>query len=498
VCGKGVLVVLVSVVACAAAQNVVCGKGSSTNKEVTVEDKKTYTFKTQKGKKYPGNTECTVKYKMGDSCAKMSFVCNKFNTNNKDKKKCTKGDKLTVTANGKPKAYCKTKKPKVSSTGDISVVFTSDKKKSGSGAICKVKCTEAAGGGTAPTTVTEAPTTVTAAPTEPVPCVNCTTEDDTPCQFPFIIGSKTYDSCTVDYDSAPWCSTKVDGGGNHISGYWGYCTDSCPADEGFPSTGSGPACQVQTVGFPDTCAPQLAKTNKNILFLGNSYTYFNDLPGMVRSLAAAAGFSATVKSVAPGGQTLGGHVSSSLGQITSGDWDVVVIQDQSQRPSFPEGYVYNYIIPEAKTIVDTIRAKNPCTVPVFFLTWGKRDGDSQNCANGNYFCTFEGIQDRLTESYTTFAYLNQPAKVAPAGEAWRNYPNRGALFTSDGSHPSAQGTYLTACTMLETIWGVPCTGNSYQPVGDAAALQALASNTVQARDWAWPGAGGPPCTNCLG
>merc|ERR1711970_901162 len=143
-----VLVVLVSVVACAAAQNVVCGKGSSTNKEVTVEDKKTYTFKTQKGKKYPGNTECTVKYKMGDSCAKMSFVCNKFNTNNKDKKKCTKGDKLTVTANGKPKAYCKTKKPKVSSTGDISVVFTSDKKKSGSGAICKVKCTEAVGSGT--------------------------------------------------------------------------------------------------------------------------------------------------------------------------------------------------------------------------------------------------------------------------------------------------------------------------------------------------------------
>merc|ERR1711970_25379 len=358
-----VLVVLVSVVACAAAQNVVCGKGSSTNKEVTVEDKKTYTFKTQKGKKYPGNTECTVKYKMGDSCAKMSFVCNKFNTNNKDKKKCTKGDKLTVTANGKPRAYCKTKKPKVSSTGDISVVFTSDKKKSGSGAICKVKCTEAAESGTAePTTVTAAPTTVTAAPTEPVPCVNCTTKDDTPCQFPFIIGSKTYDSCTLDLDSASWCSTKVDGGGNHISGYWGYCTDSCPSDEGFPSTGSGPACQVQTIGFPDTCAPQLAKTNKNILFLGNSYTYFNDLPGMVRSLAAAAGFSATVKSVAPGGQTLGGHVSSSLGQITSGDWDVVVIQDQSQRPSFPE----------AKTIVDTIRAKTPCTVPVFFLTWGKR------------------------------------------------------------------------------------------------------------------------------
>merc|ERR1712013_813751 len=307
-----VLIVLVSVLACAVAQNVVCGKGT-TNKEVTVEDKKTYTFKTQKGKKYLPNTDCTVNYKMGDSCKKMSFACTKFNTFNKDKKKCMKGDKLTITANGKSKAYCKKQKkgqPKVSSTGDLSLVFTSDKsKKRSTGAVCKVRCTEASSGSTAaPTTTTAAPTTATAAPTEPVPCVNCTTEDNTPCQFPFIIGSKTYDRCTVDYDSAPWCSTKVDGDGNHISGYWGYCTDSCPGDEGFPSTGSGPACQIQTIGFPD----------------------------MVSSLATAAGFSASVKSVAPGGQTLGGHVSSSLGQITSGDWDVVVIQDQSQRPSFPE------------------------------------------------------------------------------------------------------------------------------------------------------------------
>merc|ERR1712013_723514 len=107
-----VLIVLVSVLACAVAQNVVCGKGT-TNKEVTVEDKKTYTFKTQKGKK---------------------------------------GDKLTITANGKSKTYCKKQKkgqPKVSSTGDLSLVFTSDKsKKRSTGAVCKVRCTEASSGST--------------------------------------------------------------------------------------------------------------------------------------------------------------------------------------------------------------------------------------------------------------------------------------------------------------------------------------------------------------
>merc|ERR1711942_410032 len=136
-----VLIVLVSVVACAVAQNVVCGKGT-TNKEVTVEDKKTYTFKTQKGKKYLANTKCTVNYKMGDSCKKMSFACTKIGL--KGDKKCKRGDKLTVTANGKSKSYCKPKpKPKVSSTGDLSVVFTSDKKQSAAGAVCKVRCIEA-------------------------------------------------------------------------------------------------------------------------------------------------------------------------------------------------------------------------------------------------------------------------------------------------------------------------------------------------------------------
>jgi len=146
------LIVLVSVLACAVAQNVACGKGT-TNREVTVEDKKTYTFKTQqKGKKYLANTDCTVNYKMGSTCAKMSFSCTKFNTFNKDKKKCMKGDKLTITANGKSKAYCKKQKkgnPKVSSTGDLSLVFTSDKsKKRSTGAVCKVRCTEASSGST--------------------------------------------------------------------------------------------------------------------------------------------------------------------------------------------------------------------------------------------------------------------------------------------------------------------------------------------------------------
>merc|ERR1712168_387062 len=140
---RAVLAVVLACCAAVGAQNVVCKKGTSSN-TVTIEDGKGYTFKTQKGKKYLGNTNCAVEYKMGSTCTKMSFVCTKFNTNNRDKKRCKKGDKMTITVGSKARVYCKTKKPRVSSAGDIKVVFYSDKRGSASGAICKVRCTEAA------------------------------------------------------------------------------------------------------------------------------------------------------------------------------------------------------------------------------------------------------------------------------------------------------------------------------------------------------------------
>merc|ERR1719150_2444945 len=89
---------------------------------------------------------------------------------------------------------------------------------------------------------------------------------------------------------------------------------------------------------------------------------------------------------------------------------------------------------DVAAISRAIQETNPCTQPVFFLTWGKRDGDTQNCNNGNKFCTFDGVQDLLTQAYLSMAYVAQPASVAPAGEAWRSYSDRNSLFSGDGPH----------------------------------------------------------------
>ena len=53
-----------------------------------------------------------------------------------------------------------------------------------------------------------------------------------------------------------------------------------------------------------------------------------------------------------------------------------------------------YVLPDVAAISRAIQETNPCTQTVFFLTWGKRDGDHVNCNVHESFCSFEGIQAR--------------------------------------------------------------------------------------------------------
>lgn len=337
----------------------------------------------------------------------------------------------------------------------------------------------------------------------------------TACQFPFYINGKEYNTCTMDYTApgeTPWCATKVDGAGNFLhlqSAAWGYCESNCPADTDSSAT---LACPHSEPAFPEECEARHNSTHKNILFLGNSYTDGAGciaLDFLVRMIAEGAGFSATTERSSPGGKTLEWHATNSLDRIKNGDWDAVVLQDQSQRPSFGAQYVYNYIIPNVLTLTKTMRDTNVCTLPVFFQTWGKRDGDTMNCSPAPYdaLCTFDGVQDQLTQAYNTMAYVSQPAKVAPVGEAWRTYPNRNSLFDADGSHASCSGTFLAAATIFRQIWGVPSSSStySYHTTPDAAALKEQADAIVAAgsgavagpEPWSWPSTG-PPCPACIG
>merc|ERR1719339_627247 len=213
-------------------------------------------------------------------------------------------------------------------------------------------------------------------------CVDCRTLNGTACQFPFYYNGNEYNACIPG--ETPWCATKVDGAGNllHFQGSsaWGYCESTCPT-----YTDSTVACPHSEPAFPEECEARRNSTHKNALFLGNSYTGgCNGIDSVVRQIAEGAGFSATTERSSPGGKTLNWHASNSLNRIKNGDWDAVVLQDQSQRPSFGAQYVYSYILPDVLTLVQTMRETNACTLPVFFQTWGKRDGDTGNCSPAPY------------------------------------------------------------------------------------------------------------------
>merc|ERR1719427_2445782 len=133
------------------AEDVVCTK--KMRKSVTIEEGESSSFKTQAGAKYGPRTRCQVTYKKGSSCPSLNLSCSKFDLDNKNKK-CRGGDKMLVAAEGKKKKFCQNSPPNITVSGDIKLVFTTNKKKQATGAECIVQCS---GGNT--TTVNNTTTT---------------------------------------------------------------------------------------------------------------------------------------------------------------------------------------------------------------------------------------------------------------------------------------------------------------------------------------------------
>ncbi len=229
-----------------------------------------------------------------------------------------------------------------------------------------------------------------------------------------------------------------------------------------------------------------------VLFVGNSYTYSNDLPGMFTQLAASMGETVQTGMVAPGGYTFQGHTTYAATQtaIAQGDWDFVVFQEQSQRPAFPPAQVATEVYPYAAQLAQQVRAANPCTEVVFLMTWGRENGDAANCPSYPPLCTYEGMQQRLYESYVEMAALNN-AWCAPAGEVWRthrnDFPSTGLY--NDGSHPNVLGSYIAATTLASTLFRRSCVDATMVPAGitteQALAVRTMASTIVADETLPW-------------
>ena len=226
------------------------------------------------------------------------------------------------------------------------------------------------------------------------------------------------------------------------------------------------------------CVKVTAQKTKRVLFLGNSYTEYSNLPQIVADIANSTGDTVIVDSNTPGGYTLEAHSTNatSLSQIKQGKWDFVVLQEQSQRPSLPIAEVQANTFPYARILDSIINKYNPCSETIFYMTWGRKFGDGEYCGTSPDVCTYEGMDSLLRLRYMTMAETNK-ALISPVSVAWKyirqNYPLI-ELYNPDNSHPSLAGSYLAACCFYTAIFRKNPTliTNDYTlPPADAAAIR---------------------------
>ena len=245
-----------------------------------------------------------------------------------------------------------------------------------------------------------------------------------------------------------------------------------------------------------------AQNNQTVeaLFLGNSYTAVNDLPLLISQLANASNDVLLYQSNCPGGATLNTHFTNgtSISQITAQKWDVVILQAQSQEPAFSPAQVAQETLPFALKLDSIIHSNDSCTKTIFYETWGRKYGDVANCPFYPPICTYTGMQDRLKASYKLFADTCQ-AILAPAGEAWRQsiaLDSSLNLYQGDNSHPSMEGSYLTACVFYEVLFNKSVVNNSFFASVDPAvalSLQQIAHAVVTDSSSVWNIGAFNPC-----
>jgi len=204
----------------------------------------------------------------------------------------------------------------------------------------------------------------------------------------------------------------------------------------------------------------------SVLFIGNSYTYVNDLPSLFTNLSASGGKTVYTDISAPGGYSLEQHLAdaTTLSKIRQGIWNYVVLQEQSQMPVI-EYWRYNSTYPSATKLDSIIKASRIITKTVFYMTWGRKNG-GQQCV-GSYcspdFINFYHMQDSLKSSYSMISYMLN-ATLSPAGEAWRIAKQLNPdvnLWDADDSHPTLEGSYLTACVFYAVIFNQNPVGLTY-------------------------------------
>lgn len=260
------------------------------------------------------------------------------------------------------------------------------------------------------------------------------------------------------------------------------CFSACASGNDNDAAG-----QTTTQSTTASTAPVVQSRGElSVLFVGNSYTYYNSMPTTIfLEMATAAGYDVNVVSITCGGHSLYQHadpkdaygmkVAKELLPKNVGMYDFVVLQEQSMRPSVGD---YAIFFDAVRDLAG--RAQSIGATPILYSTWGRR-GDSDYLTQTGM--TNEIMTWKLAASYTAIAEeLNIP--VGYVGLAFFEVYTGDSgieLYDPDTSHPSYAGSFLAATTLLAKMTGLDPTEftfNGELSAEDAAVLKQAAKNAV--------------------
>lgn len=235
-------------------------------------------------------------------------------------------------------------------------------------------------------------------------------------------------------------------------------------------------------GVPAVWANSVITEELNVLFIGNSFTYYNDLPALFAEVANGAGSNVNADSVTVGAHNLisfadendeyGAQVAQKLAE---NQYDVIILQEQSTRPITG----YNLFLQGATALKEKIDStQDDCRV-YLYQTWGY---PAAITGSGSY-ADIPTMEAALHAAYENCAFAIG-ATVAYVGEAFTYVYGHYAdinLYNADNQHPSYEGSYLAACVLAATITGCDPLGTTFTGALDGAVasdLQAAAYAVV--------------------
>jgi hypothetical protein len=177
-----------------------------------------------------------------------------------------------------------------------------------------------------------------------------------------------------------------------------------------------------------------------VLFVGNSYTYGNNLPHLVSLISEGTSTRLVTRKSTIGGARLEQHWNGerelqTRELIAKGDFDIVVLQGYSMSAIHNRDTTLKYMA----LFAEYNREHGAETY--LFNTWARE--------------RVPQFQEEIDDMYEVAAGALGAVRV-PAGSAWQLALEKRPtvdLFTVDGSHPNELGCLLTACTFVKAITG---------------------------------------------